>query len=133
MRFLVHRSTRPLGAAVLGFAMMLGLAAAEARELPARGGPVTVAPIAERLIESVVNISTSQFVKGSRGVPLPQMKKGSPFFAFSSMIDTARFVSDGSTSSPRKPGEPGPSRVKLIFPPEPFIASFMVSVGFATT
>ena len=82
MRFLVHRSTRPLGAAVLGFAMMLGLAAAEARELPARGGPVTVAPIAERLIESVVNISTSQFVKGSRGVPLPQMKKGSPFEEF---------------------------------------------------
>lgn len=42
-------------------------------------GPQSVAPIAEKLIEAVVNISTSQTVKGPQGVPLPRVPKGSPF------------------------------------------------------
>jgi serine protease Do len=49
----------------------------------ARGvGPQTVAPLAERLIDAVVNISTSQNVKGPQGVPLPYVPKGSPFEEF---------------------------------------------------
>lgn len=45
-------------------------------------GPQTVAPVAEKLIDAVVNISTSQTVKGPQGVPLPKVPKGSPFEEF---------------------------------------------------
>ena len=45
-------------------------------------GPVSVAPIAEKLIDAVVNISTSQTIKGSEGIPLPHVPKGSPFEEF---------------------------------------------------
>ena len=45
-------------------------------------GPNSVADIAAPLFASVVNISTSQTVKGSQGVPLPQVPKGSPFEEF---------------------------------------------------
>jgi serine protease Do len=42
-------------------------------------GPHSVAPVAEELIEAVVNISTSQGIRGPRGIPLPNVPKGSPF------------------------------------------------------
>ena len=42
-------------------------------------GPVSVAPIAEKLVDAVVNISTSQSVKGPGGKPLPRVPDGSPF------------------------------------------------------
>ena len=45
-------------------------------------GPVSVAPVAEKLIDAVVNISTSQTIKGAEGVPLPRVPKGSPFEEF---------------------------------------------------
>ncbi|MFM1814214.1 MAG: hypothetical protein RLZ98_909 [Pseudomonadota bacterium] len=48
----------------------------------AQDGPKSVAPVAERLIDAVVNISTSQTVKGPKGVPLPSVPKGSPFEEF---------------------------------------------------
>lgn len=41
-------------------------------------GPVSVADVAERLQDSVVNISTSQTLKTSKGIPLPEIPKGSP-------------------------------------------------------
>ena len=45
-------------------------------------GPQSVAPIAERLQSAVVNISTSQTMKGSGGAALPRVPKGSPFEEF---------------------------------------------------
>ncbi len=57
-----------LAAAVLTFTSR-----AEAR------GPVSVAPIAEQLVDAVVNISTSQSVKGPGGKSLPRVPDGSPF------------------------------------------------------
>ena len=45
-------------------------------------GPESVADIAEDLQDAVVNISTTQTVKGQRGIPLPQVPKGSPFEEF---------------------------------------------------
>ena len=45
-------------------------------------GPTSVAPVAEKLIDAVVNISTSQNVKGPEGVPLPRVPKGAPFEEF---------------------------------------------------
>jgi serine protease Do len=48
----------------------------------AQQGPPSVAPIAEKLFDAVVNISTSQAIKGSHGTPLPKVPKGSPFEEF---------------------------------------------------
>ncbi len=48
-------------------------------------GPASVADLAEGLLDSVVNISTSQTVKGTEGqgaVPMPQLPEGSPFQDF---------------------------------------------------
>ena len=44
--------------------------------------PPSLAPLADRLSEAVVNISTSQAAKGPQGVPLPKVPKGSPFEEF---------------------------------------------------
>jgi serine protease Do len=45
-------------------------------------GPTSVAPLAKKLSDAVVNISTSQSVKGPQGAPLPQVPQGSPFEDF---------------------------------------------------
>ena len=47
-----------------------------------RSGPQSLSPLAERLTNAVVNISTSQKAKGPSGVPLPNVPKGSPFEEF---------------------------------------------------
>ena len=65
-------------ATVAVFGIVLSLAPAHAQQ----PGPVSVAPIAEKLFDSVVNISTSQALKGPAGVPLPKVPKGSPFEDF---------------------------------------------------
>jgi serine protease Do len=45
-------------------------------------GPESVAEVAEPLLDAVVNISTSQTVTGSRGIPVPRLPEGSPFQEF---------------------------------------------------
>jgi serine protease Do len=45
-------------------------------------GPDSVADIAERVTDAVVNISTSQTVEGQKGVQIPQLPPGSPFEEF---------------------------------------------------
>jgi len=85
----VKTSRRGAPAVALAFglavAAMLGLgvasAPAGAQQLQ-QSGPQSVAPLAEKLIDAVVNISTSQSVKGPEGVPLPKVPKGSPFEDF---------------------------------------------------
>lgn len=65
-----------LGAALLGAPLMLlptPSALAQTR------GPTSVADIAEKLQSAVVNISTTQKLKDSREVPMPEVPKGSPF------------------------------------------------------
>ncbi len=50
---------------------------------PARAqGPAPVADLAEQLSPAVVNISTSQKVSGSDGVPVPNVPEGTPFREF---------------------------------------------------
>ena len=71
----------------LAVALLLALPVASLAIRPAalaqgRIGPQSVSPLAERLIDAVVNISTSQTVKGSQGAPLPNGPKGSPFEEF---------------------------------------------------
>lgn len=69
------QSRRVLAMLVCGMLTMLP-AAAQKR------GPESVAPIAEGLIEAVVNISTSQAIKGPQGLPLPSVPKGSPYHEY---------------------------------------------------
>lgn len=60
-------------------------------------GPKSVAPLAKRLTAAVVNISTSQKVKGEQGVPLPKVPEGSPFEEF-----FEDFFDEGGVPSQRK-------------------------------
>src|SRR5882757_3741371 len=76
----LSRRLRRLGAAIsIGAASVLAAAPAFAR------GPDGIADVAERVIDSVVNISTSQTVEakggGDRGA-MPQLPPGSPFEEF---------------------------------------------------
>ncbi|MBN9246795.1 Do family serine endopeptidase [Hyphomicrobium sp.] len=67
----------------IGFVALLIVGAAQpalATEFP--NGPQSVAPLAKRLSDAVVNIATSQTVKGPAGVPLPKVPKGAPFEDF---------------------------------------------------
>jgi serine protease Do len=59
------------------------LALAAGTSLAASGkGPDSVADIAERVTDAVVNISTSQTVEAQKGVQIPQLPPGSPFEEF---------------------------------------------------
>ena len=61
------------------------LAAATVITTTPTNGPASVADLAEGLLGAVVNISTSQTVKGTDGpgaVPMPQLPEGSPFQDF---------------------------------------------------
>jgi len=63
----------------------LAVPPAFAQTQPTAHGPASVADLAEGLLGAVVNISTSQTVKGSEGqnaVPMPQLPEGSPFQDF---------------------------------------------------
>src|SRR5215212_8999445 len=74
------RSTRWLvGRAGLGAAALILMLAPASSQMR---GPASVAPVAEKLIDAVVNISTSQTMKGPEGVPLPRVPKGAPFEEF---------------------------------------------------
>ncbi|HUH48507.1 MAG TPA: serine protease, partial [Mycoplana sp.] len=50
--------------------------------LQAPEGPQSVADLAEKLLDAVVNISTSQNVKEDDQTPMPQVPEGSPFQDF---------------------------------------------------
>jgi serine protease Do len=76
-----ERSARQLLSG-LAAAATLALVPSGAVPAEAQQGPQSVAPIAEKLIDAVVNISTSQVAKGPEGVPLPKVPKGSPFEEF---------------------------------------------------
>jgi serine protease Do len=68
--------------ATLAVAATLLWPAAGAQAFGETNGPASVAPLAKRLQDAVVNIATSQTVKGPQGVPLPKVPKGSPFEDF---------------------------------------------------
>ncbi|WP_256751184.1 DegQ family serine endoprotease [Mesorhizobium sp. Mes31] len=79
----VARRTLIAGAA----ALLVGAVAVPSFVTPtiAADGPASVADLAEGLLGAVVNISTSQTVKGTEGpgaVPMPQLPEGSPFQDF---------------------------------------------------
>ncbi len=60
-----------------------GLPLAPVAPAMAQDGPGSLADLSEKLIDSVVNISTTQRVEGTeRNVPRPQLPEGSPFQEF---------------------------------------------------
>ncbi len=74
---------RPLVA--LAAAGMIATAGLPAFSAPPVHGPASVADLAEGLLETVVNVSTTQNVKGGEqpdAVPMPQLPEGSPFQDF---------------------------------------------------
>ena len=88
-RFLPAVRKALLGAAIVFVpAATAGLShvpAANAQAVPQTNGPASVADLAEGLLEAVVNISTSQNIKGTEGentVPMPKAPEGSPFQDF---------------------------------------------------
>jgi serine protease Do len=68
---------RRAGLGSVALLLMLAPAASQTHH-----GPTSVAPLAEKLIDAVVNISTSQTLKGPEGAPLPRVPKGAPFEEF---------------------------------------------------
>ncbi|MBX3576885.1 MAG: DegQ family serine endoprotease [Rhizobiaceae bacterium] len=72
--------------AVAAIALMIGAGTAPGLVPMAHAqGPDSVADLAEGLLDAVVNISTSQTVKGTEGegtVPMPELPEGSPFQDF---------------------------------------------------
>jgi len=62
--------------------------------------PDNVADVAERVQSAVVNISTSQNVSPSQGVPMPQLPPGSPFEDF--FEEFFKNKNDGDTKRQRK-------------------------------
>lgn len=75
------KSYRLCLAATLG-AFLTATAPAMVAPAWAAQGPDSIADLAEGLVDSVVNISTSQTVEGARGIPAPQAPEGSPFQEF---------------------------------------------------
>jgi serine protease Do len=79
---LAARRTFTAGAA----ALLIGAFAVPSFDTAAAAnGPASVADLAQGLLGAVVNISTSQTVKGTEGpgaVPMPQLPEGSPFQDF---------------------------------------------------
>lgn len=63
------------------FILMLLISSGMTQNAAARG-PASLADLAASLQDAVVNISTSQKLEGSPGIPLPEMPEGSPFEKF---------------------------------------------------
>jgi serine protease Do len=94
-------SCRSAATAVVALAMWCATAPVATAQ-QGRIGPQTIAPLAEKLIDAVVNISTTQTVKGAEGVPLPRVPKGSPFEEFFDDFFTKRGGQGGRGGADRK-------------------------------
>lgn len=69
--------------AALAFAIGMSACVASGSGLAAAGkGPDSVADTAARVVDAVVNISTSQTIEARKGVQVPQLPPGSPFEDF---------------------------------------------------
>ncbi len=99
------RASRTIAVAAAA-ALMLGMSSAPAYVQPAQfpGGPTSVADLAAGLLDAVVNISTSQTIKGGEtpeGVPMPKLPEGSPFEDFFNDF-LKKHQDDGGDDAPHK-------------------------------
>ncbi len=65
-------------------------------------GPDSVADVAEKVLDAVVNISTSQTVAGNQRVPMPQLPPGSPFEEFFEEFFKRRGEGDSNSNRSRR-------------------------------
>ncbi|MFS8038811.1 Do family serine endopeptidase [Xanthobacter sp. AM11] len=86
--------------ALAAFLGLCALAPAGLQAAPGKG-PDTVADVAEKVMDAVVNISTSQNVAPSRSVPAPQLPPGSPFEDFFEEFFKRRQDDNGESRSRR--------------------------------
>src|SRR5690242_13025656 len=97
----------------------LAAIAATAILLPASGvafarGPENISDVAERVIDAVVNISTSQNVEG-RGNAIPQLPPGSPFEEFfDEFFKNRRGGRQGDNNAPNQNGDHPMRRVNSL-------------------
>jgi serine protease Do len=82
MRSTTRGLERSTTRALLSLAIVGAVGLASLPVFAFREGPQSVAPLAEKLSDAVVNISTTQVAKSPEGVPLPKVPKGSPFEDF---------------------------------------------------
>lgn len=78
----MHATWRLRGPGIVLLVMALVVSAVPIRIAKAAVALESFAELAEDLQDAVVNISTSQRVTGSRGIPVPQVPDGSPFQEF---------------------------------------------------
>ena len=81
----MHAFSNALAIRQTAFALALGagaLFAAGAGHAASGKGPDSVADTAERVLDAVVNISTSQTIDAGKGMQMPQVPPGSPFEEF---------------------------------------------------
>ncbi len=98
-----HRAARAVSfrrLAALSLAVLLS--APLAAQAAAVKGPDTVADTAAMVIDSVVNISTSQTVSPQRSVPTPQLPPGSPFEEFFEEFFKRKQEQDDGGDRPRR-------------------------------
>jgi serine protease Do len=82
-------------------------------------GPESVADLAEKLLPAVVNISTSQTIKGTGGdgsgggVPMPKLPEGSPFQDFFDQFFDEQQQGDGGGDGGGDNGGAGPNSRKV--------------------
>ena len=77
-RILVNKDKSVTGlAATMLFLVMMASGSAQAESFPG-----SFANLAEKLLPAVVNISTTQVIKGRSGPTMPQLPPGSPFEEF---------------------------------------------------
>ena len=76
-----RRPRRSLTALAFAFGISALVAAGSGQASPGKG-PDSVADTAERVLDSVVNISTSQTIEAGKGMQMPQVPPGSPFEEF---------------------------------------------------
>ncbi|MFC3076432.1 DegQ family serine endoprotease [Shinella pollutisoli] len=106
-------------------ALGLGISLAAGGTVPApavaqqnrQAGPESVADLAESLLDSVVNISTSQNVKNEDRAPMPQVPEGSPFQDF---FDEFFKGEGGNDNQPRTVNSLGSG---FVIDPSGFIAT----------
>ncbi|WP_393978902.1 DegQ family serine endoprotease [Xanthobacter agilis] len=92
---------QPLMVAALALSLLMPVLVSGPSAAAPGKGPDTVADVAERVMDAVVNISTSQTVAASRGVPTPQLPPGSPFEDFFDEFFKRRQEDGGENRSKR--------------------------------
>jgi serine protease Do len=105
----LSRRLRLMGAAVtIGAASVLASVPAFAR------GPDGIADIAEKVIDAVVNISTSQTVEAKGGGAMPQLPPGSPFEEFFDDFFKNRRGPGGGSKGGDKNGDVQPRKTNSL-------------------